>query len=72
MLDRPHTVSVCPIVVVLRVHVARVEVQVPRVVRTVRDSRPIVAVRAHVVERATAVVAIARSGEEHRRNRLDE
>jgi len=66
-LDRPHTESECPIEVVLRVHVARDEAQVPRVIRIARGSRPIVAARTHMDERATVVEATARSGEEHGR-----
>lgn len=66
-LDRPHTVSEIPIEVVPRAHVARDEVQVPRFIHIARDSRPIAAARTHIDERATAVEATARSGEEHGR-----
>ena len=61
-----HGADALPVVavVVVPVHVARVEVQVVGVVRVVRieRTRPIVAVGACVVERR--VVAPARSGEE--------
>ena len=59
----PHRVTVVAVVVV-HVGVARIEVEVPRVVRVVRveRTRPVVAVAACVVE--TAIVAVARSGQE--------
>ena len=51
-------------VVVVHVGVARIEVEVPRVVRVVRveRTRPIVAVAAHIVE--LIVPAVAGSGQE--------
>ena len=58
----PHGVSVVTVVVV-PVHIAGIEVHVPRVARVVRieRTRPVVAVAACVVERT--VVAVARCGE---------
>ena len=47
--------------VVLRVHVAPVEVQVATVVRAVRNCRPIVTVVPNIVQRPIAVVAETRS-----------
>ena len=60
--NTPHGEAVRAIVVVVRVHVATVEVQVVPV-RTIWRARPIVAVVAHVVQLPIAVVAIPRSGD---------
>ena len=59
----PHRKAVVAVVVV-HVGVARIEVEVPRVVRVVRveRTRPVVAVRASVVE--LTVPTVARSGQE--------
>ena len=63
-----HWANAKPIVtvVVVPVHIAGIEVHVPRVVRGVRveRTRPIVAVAACIVERT--VVAVARGGERKR------
>ena len=60
-MDGTHREAVAAVGVVQRIDVARVEVQVATVVRRVRDSRPIVAVAADVVQRPGRVVAVARS-----------
>lgn len=57
MLHRPASEAVEPIVVVLRVHSARVEVQVPAVRLRVETARPVVAVRTAVVPRLAVAVA---------------
>ena len=61
--DGAHRLTVVAVVVV-HVHVVRIEVEVPRVVRVVRveRTRPVVAVVACVVE--LAVPAVAGSGQE--------
>ena len=60
-LDEAHGLPVAPIVAV-HVHFARIEVEVPSVVRTIGRGRPIVAVGAHVVHIAIAI-AVARGGQ---------
>ena len=60
ILDQPDRPTVVPIVVVVRIHVRRVEVEFVSVVRVVRRRRPIVAVRANIVHRRTIAVATAR------------
>ena len=60
-----HGEPVGPIVVVLRIDVARVEVQVARVVLRIGTGQPNVPVRPDIVQISTAVVASARSREEH-------
>ena len=65
MLEPPHRANgepIVPIVVVVRVHVARIEVEVVRVVRVARVERrrPVVAVRANIVERPIVAVASSR------------
>lgn len=60
MLHRPDSETVVPIVVVLRIDSARVEVQVPSVAGTVPRRRPVVAVRAAIVAGRTIAVAGAR------------
>ena len=62
MLHCPASEAVEPIVVVLRVHSAAVEVQVPAVRLRVETARPVVAVRATVVPRLA--IAVAGAGEE--------
>ena len=62
MLHRPDRETVVPIVVVLRIDSATVEVQVPSVTGTVPRRRPIVAVRAAIV--AGRAIAVARAREE--------
>ena len=62
MLHRPQSKTVVPIVVVLRIDSATVEVQVPCVAGRVPSGRPVVAVGPSVVPRAT--IAVARAGEE--------
>ena len=62
MLHRPDSETVVPIVVVLRIDSATVEVQVPSVAGTVPRRRPVVAVRAAIVARGT--IAVAGAGEE--------
>ena len=57
MLNRANRATVTPVVVVLRVHVRTIEVQVVGVRGRVVGTRPIVAVRAAIVERRTIVVA---------------
>ena len=61
LANEPHRITVVTVVVV-HVGVARIEVEVPRVVRIVRigRTRPVVAVVAHIVDRSP--VAVARSG----------
>ena len=63
MLDGTDRKTVEPIVVVLRIHASRVEVQVPPVGCGVERRRPIVAVRATVVPRRAIAVAGAREEE---------
>jgi len=63
-LDTTHRKPVGPIVVVGRVHVARIEVQVVTVRGIVRTATPIVAVVANVVERARPGIEVAGSGED--------
>ena len=60
--DRPDGEAVGAIVVV-PVPVARIEVEIVTVVAAVGRSGPIVTVGTNIVERTTAVVAIARGGE---------
>jgi hypothetical protein len=62
MLNRANREAVVPIVVVLRVDPATVEVQVPCVAGRVERGRPEVAVRAAIVPRRA--VAVARASEE--------
>ncbi len=62
MVHCPAGEAVEAIVVVLRVHSARVEVQVPAVGLRVERTGPVVAVRASVVPRLP--VAVATAGEE--------
>ena len=62
MLHRPQSETVVPIVVVLRIDTATVEVQVPSVTGAVPRRRPVVAVRPSIVPRAA--IAVARAGEE--------
>jgi hypothetical protein len=57
VLHRPASEAVEPVVVVLRVHSACVEVQVPAVRLRVETARPVVAVRATVVPRLAVSVA---------------
>ena len=61
MLHRPDSETVVPIVVVLRIDTATVEVQVPSVTGTVPRRRPVVAVRAAIV--AGRAIAVARARE---------
>lgn len=61
VLNRASRKAVEPIVVVLRVHSAAVEVQVPAVRLRVETARPVVAVRATVVPRLA--VSVAGAGE---------
>jgi len=60
--DGPHGEAVGAIVVV-PVPVARIEVQIATVVAAVGRGRPTVTVGTNIVECATAVVTIARGGE---------
>ena len=57
MLHSPASEAVEPIVVVLWVYSARVEVQVPAVRLRVETARPVVAVRTTVVPRLAVTVA---------------
>ena len=63
MLHCPAGEPVEPVVVVLRVDPARVEVQVPAVRLRVETAAPVVAVRASVVP--ALAVAVAAAGEEY-------
>ena len=60
MLHRPDSETVVPIVVVLRIDSATVEVQVPSVAGTVPRRAPVVAVRAAIVAGRAIAVAGAR------------
>ena len=60
MLNRTHREAVVPVVVVLRVDTATVEVQVPSVDCRVERCRPLVAIAAAVVPRRAIAVAGAR------------
>ena len=62
MLHRPDRETVVPIVVVLRIDSATVEVQVPSVTGTIPCRRPVVAVRTAIV--AGSPIAVTGAGEE--------
>ena len=63
MADTAHAKSVLLIVVVIRIHAATIEVHVARAVSIVLHGRPIVPVRAVVVQRTGRVgVTVADSG----------
>jgi hypothetical protein len=62
VLDSPNREAVEPVVVVRGIDTTRIEVQVVAVSRRVQRRRPVVAVRAAVVE--TRTVPVARGGEE--------
>ena len=68
MLNRADRKAVPAIVVVLGIHFRSIEVQVVGVRLRVETGRPVVAVRASVVERRTVVVA---SGRESCRNQSE-
>ena len=68
-LDGAHREPVRTVVVVLRVHVRRVEVQIVAVSSIVRSGRPIVAVRRDIEQLTIAVVAAARDRDEERQLR---
>ena len=63
VLNRPNREAVEPIVVVRGIDVRTIEVQVVAVSRRVQRGRPVVAVRASVVQ--TRPVPVARGGEEN-------
>ena len=65
-MDGAHREPVRTVVVVLRVHVRRVEVQVVAVSSIIRSGRPIFAVRRDIVQLTIAVVAVARGRDEER------
>ena len=67
MLDSPNREAVEPVVVVRGIDTTRIEVQVVAVGRRVQRGRPVVAVRASVVE--TRPVPVARGGEEMRQQK---
>ena len=60
MLNSPHRKAVEAVVVVLRIHIGRIEVQVVSIRSRVQRTCPIVAVRATIVERRAIVVASSR------------
>jgi hypothetical protein len=60
-LDTANREPIGTVVVVVHVHVAAVEVQVPCVVAVVLGSAPVVAVVALIVQRTIGVVAVTRS-----------
>ena len=64
VFDTTSREAVGAVVIIIGIDVARVEVQVVSVDRTLRCGHPAVAVRANVVELAIGCITIAASGEE--------
>ena len=70
MLNRANSEAVETVVVVLRIHTPRIEVQVATVRGGIERRRPVVAVGATIVPRRAITVAGAREEQEHARRNI--